>query len=361
MGIPFVIQAALAFLAIVFTLIILHEFGHYLTARAFGLKPQAFSLGMGPELAGFNDKHGTRWKFSLFPIGGYVKFHGEMHPGTSAEDADHPESFAKLARWKRAAVIAAGPLTNILITIVIFVGVANLYGRNEVSGEIINVIEQGNAQKAGIQVGDKIVEWNGKTPDGSQALIRHIRIHPNTTLDLQIQRGDAMLPVKLPIAQTTFIDRFGDKVSMGAIGVEFGRTVVKSDNIIENIGHSTSEALNLFKMQSVAIGQIITGDRSTKEISGPLRMAKMSGEQASLGWLAFFYFAAMVSIAIAFMNLLPIPGLDGGFLTIYAIEGLARTDLSRKAMIGVTRGGYVAIGCLMIFAFSNDIRMLVLN
>lgn len=361
MGLPFVIQAALAFLAVVFTLIILHEFGHYLTARAFGLKPQAFSLGMGPEICGFNDRHGTRWKFSLFPLGGYVKFHGEMHPGTSLEDADHPESFAKLARWKRALIIAAGPATNILITIVIFIAVSGMVGRNEVGSKIIKVIEQGAAQKAGIKVGDEVVKWNGQAPDGSQSLIRYVRIHPGKVVNLEISRNGQTLPVPVKIAQTSFTDRFGETISMGAIGVEFDRSVVTSDNIFQNIGHSTVEAVNLFKMQTVAISQIFTGERSTKEISGPIRMAKMSGEQASLGWLPFFYFAAMVSIAIAFMNLLPIPGLDGGFLMIYAIEGIAGTDLSQKAMIAVTRGGYVAIGCLMIFAFSNDIRMLVLN
>ena len=297
----------------------------------------------------------------MFPIGGYVKFHGEMHPGTNSEEEDHPESFAKLARWKRALVIAAGPAANMLVTILIFAFMTNMMGRNELGSTIIKIDDQGSAYSAGVRLGDEILEWNGNKSDTSQDIIRHIRIHPGKNIDLKIKRENDVLPITVPIEEKTITDKFGEEITMGALGIEFNSIHISNSTILQTVDYAVSEAVSLFKVQSIAMGQIATGERSLKEVSGPIRMAKMSGEQASLGWLSFFYFAAMVSIAIAFMNLLPVPGLDGGFLIIYAVEGISRTNLSKKAMTIATKGGYVAIGCLMIFAFSNDIRVLVMQ
>lgn len=359
-GPNFVIVAIACFLCITSFLIVFHELGHYLTARMFGLKPKVFSVGMGPEIAGFTDRHGTRWKIAPIPLGGYVKFHGEMHPGTGTDDeASHPQSFARLARWKRAAIIFAGPFVNILITAVILGTLFTTYGIPHVGSTIQKVTPGSISDKAGIRAGDRILEWNGNEPDGSQRLIRYIKINPGHEIDLKLQRGDSEIERTMTIAREEVQDRFGNQAEIGRVGLLFDRKMKKINGSGELFTEAATETSDLFTIQISTIWQMIKGERSIDEISGPVRLAKFSGEQFITGWIPVIYFTAMLSMAIAFMNLLPVPGLDGGYLALYGVEATMRRDLSRKAFTNAVKVGYGIVGVLTIFGLTNDLRMLM--
>ena len=359
-GLNFVLLAIACFICITSFLIVFHELGHYLSARMFGLKAQAFSVGLGPEIAGFTDRHGTRWKIAPIPLGGYVKFHGEMHPGVGTEEeAAHPDSFARLARWKRAVVIFAGPFVNIVITAVILGSLFATSGLPRVGSVIEQVTPGSAAAAAGLETGDRIVRWNGNEPDGSSNFVRYVKINPGKQLDLQIERGSQDFQRNITIPRVPVEDRFGNKAEIGRLGVLFGQEMERIDNPIRLVEAATVETKDMFTLQISTIWQLIKGERSLDEISGPVRLAKFSGEQFLVGWVAVFYFTAILSIAIAFMNLLPVPGLDGGYLALYGVEAGMRRDLSRKAFTNAVKVGYGVVGVLMIFGLSNDLRVLV--
>lgn len=359
-GPHFIITAAACFLGVSTILITLHEFGHYLTARAFGLKAKAFSLGFGPELAGFTDSNGTRWKICPIPLGGYCSFHGEMHPGAGkGDDGDHPQSFAKLARWKRACVIFAGPLVNAIICGVVLGGLFMVYGEPRVSNVIEGVMPGTPAAVSGIQPGDRLMSWNGIVPDGDQSLIRHIKLHPGAPLDLVIDHNGTREDKKVVIKPREMVDRWGNHAQVGLLGVEFGTMMRPTHNPFMAVGAAVRETFAMFEIQIETMGQLVRGERSLDEVSGPIRLAKFAGEQYLSGWTALIYFAGILSMAIAFTNLLPIPGLDGGYLTLYAVETAIRRDLPKKVFMGAIKVGYACILVLMTFAFSNDFRVLL--
>ncbi|MFZ3481725.1 M50 family metallopeptidase [Sphingomonas sp. 3-13AW] len=340
-------------------LIVLHELGHYLAARAFGLKPQAFSVGMGPELAGFTDKHGTRWKIAPFPLGGYVKFHGEMHPGTgTAEEAGHPESFARLARWKRAVIIFAGPFTNLLICGAIFYGIFATTGYPIMSNRFEQVVPGSPAEQAGLRNGDRLISYNGNPYDGRQDFFRYIKLHPNGKIDVTIERDGERIDRTLAIAPSTVSDRFGNQATIGRVGINFDAENVRERDPIRAIALAANETRDMFRVQLTTLNQMVRGERSVDEISGPLRLARMSGQQASNGIIPLLVFSAILSCALAFMNLLPIPGLDGGYLTLYAIETAVQRDLSKVAFTWAVKAGIGCVVVLSLFALSNDIRMI---
>lgn len=359
-GPNFVFLALVCFICITSFLIVFHELGHYLTARMFGLKPKAFSVGMGPEIAGFTDRHGTRWKIAPIPLGGYVKFHGEMHPGTgTAEEAEHPESFARLARWKRAMVIFAGPFVNVVITAVILGTLFTTYGVPRVSDVIQRVTPGSAAERAGIQPGDKVLQWNGNAPDGSPRFVRYVKTNPGQEVDLLIDRNGQDIDKKMTIARVPMEDRFGNRAEIGQIGVLFKQDMRKIENPVQLVTQATTETKDLFTLQISTIWQMIKGERSINEISGPVRLAKFSGEQFINGWVAVIYFTAILSIAIAFMNLLPVPGLDGGYLALYGVETAIGRDLSRRTFSNAVKVGYGIVGVLTIFGLTNDLRVLM--
>lgn len=360
--IPFPLLAAISFISVVLVLIVLHELGHYLAARAFGLKPQAFSVGMGPELAGFTDKNGTRWKICPFPLGGYVKFHGEMHPGTGTdEEASHPDSFARIARWKRAVIIFAGPFTNLLICGALFYGIFATIGYPIMSNRFQQIVPGSSAERVGLKSGDRLMAYNGNKYDGRQDFFRYVKIHPNGSTDLTIDRGGKRVDVKVPIIGANVSDRFGNHATIGRVGIIFDKTTVRVRDPIRIIGLAAHETRDMFEVQFTTLGQMVRGERSVDEISGPLRLAKMSGQQATNGLVPLLVFTAILSCALAFMNLLPIPGLDGGYLTLYAIETAIRRDLSKVAFTRAVKTGFACVAVMSVFAFSNDIRMIFFN
>jgi regulator of sigma E protease len=343
------------FLAIVMTLIVAHEFGHYLAARWLGIIPKTFSVGMGPEITGFTDRHGTRWKISALPIGGFVKFRGAMHPSEADRE---PNDFASLPKWKRSIIVSAGPLINVVIACVAFLALATFYGYKDVSPVIQNVVPDSPAAQAGLEPGDRIMAWQGLPDPHMRKLVRDVLVNPGKTHHITVGRDDQLFETSFIAEEREFADQFGNKDVIGYSGLKFEVIDRKIENFDDAFDASVVETTNLFILQAQTTFQILTGERSLASLRGPFQMAKMSGEQLQLGWQQFVWFGAMVSLAIAFMNILPIPGLDGGYLALYAYESISRVDLSAAALSRVMAVGFFAIAILMGIAAFNDITMM---
>jgi len=454
-GSPNLLTTIFAFLLALGPLVLVHELGHYLVGRLFGVKANAFSIGFGKELAGWTDKRGTRWKLSALPLGGYVQFAGDMNPASApsaAEDgltpAERAQTFHVKPLWQRALIVFAGPLTNFLVCVLILAAFAWANGKVVADPEVAAFTPNSAAQMAGVEVGDRIVAIDGARIDSAVDIAQHTDFFPGKTVKVTVLRDgrQSTLPVKL--ASEVVSDEFGNKATLGDLGVDFivpivggfsadsparaagaevgdrivavGNTGVSSFRQVQDIvtasagkattitvmrggeahvlsltvghqvvtdrqGRSTTvgrigvqsgagrivkvgpvEALGLGVDRTfmivdnmvTGIRQIFTGDRSVRELGGPIKMAKYSGEQFSLGWGAFTFFAAMISINLAFINLLPIPGLDGGHLAFYAAEMDRRKPLDVRSQEWAIRTGVAFVLALMLFVTVNDLASL---
>lgn len=358
-------------LAILGPLVTLHELGHYLVGRWFGVGAEAFSVGFGKELVGFNDKRGTRWKLSMLPLGGYVQFKGDMNaasmPEGESEDAIEEvleendvghvagASFQTAALWKRALIVFAGPAANILITVAIFTAFNMTYGEQNTEPVVASFAESSAAREAGVQIGDRIIAVDDTAIEDFTEVREMVFMFPNRTLELTVERdsGTATIPVKL--AEEVLTDRFGNESRIGLLGVMSGPPEWETLGPIDSVTRAGGQTIGLLDMMITGIGQIFTGERSVRELGGPLKIAKYSGEQLSLGPLAFASFAALISINLAFINLLPIPTLDGGHLAFYAAEAVRRKPVGPRGQEWAYRTGLALVLMLMLFVTINDI------
>ena len=357
----------LGFLAMLGPLVVLHELGHYLVGRYFGIGAEAFSVGFGKEIAGFTDRRGTRWKLSALPFGGYVQFKGDMNPA-SVPDPDNPpapDDFHSKPLWQKALVVAAGPAANLLVAIAIFAAFFMAIG-NPVSsnpGEenvIAGFADESPAREAGLREGDRIVAIEGKVTETYREVQQAIFLYPNEELDITIERRGEELTIPVTTRSEEFVDRFGNRSVIGLIGVE-GTPV---ERVFEPVGPITAlamgwqQCIDTFDMMLTGIWQIVSGSRSVDELGGPITIAKVSGEQLSLGWLEFTTFAALISLNLAFINLLPIPALDGGHLAFYAVEAVRRKPASARSQEWAFRAGIAVVLALMLFVTVLDIAKL---
>jgi regulator of sigma E protease len=359
----------LGFLLVLGPLVTVHELGHYLVGRWFGVRAEAFSVGFGKELFGRTDKHGTRWKLSAIPVGGYVQFKGDMNPasmpdagslkGLSAEERDG--NFHMAALWKRALIVLAGPVTNILVALGIFMAFFLIYGQAQPADPAKeNVISQFSptspAREAGMQLGDKIIAVNDETLTDYRDLIRNIALYPGKTVSVSYSRSGQITTVPVKIGTVEDEDEFGNKSKVGRIGVyAAAERELKSVGVGEALSLSVTQSLQIVDMMITGIKQIIVGDRSVKELGGPIKIAKFAGEQLSLGPFAFVFFVALISINLAFINLLPIPALDGGHLAFYAAEAIRRKPAGAVGTEWAYRTGIIVLLMLMIFVTANDV------
>lgn len=352
------------FLLVLGPLVTLHELGHYLVGRLFGVKADAFSIGFGTEIAGFYDKRGTRWKLSALPLGGYVQFAGDMNPASQpSEDwlnlpaEERERTFQAKPLWQRALIVAAGPVMNFLIAIAIFTTFNLVNGKPEVPARIAAVAKGSAAERAGIQPGDLIVAMNGEPLDDFLDLRTYVEAHPAEKLALTVERNRTRHELDATLATSIERDGFGNKFSIGQLGVIPTQAVVRwvplsAGEAVVLAFHQTGDAV---KLMVTGIGQIATGRRPLSELGGPVKIAKFSGEQLSLGWVNFVGFAALISINLAFINLLPIPALDGGHLAFYAAEAVRRKPASARSQEWAFRTGIALVLALMLFVTINDI------
>ncbi|MBO9377328.1 RIP metalloprotease RseP [Sphingomonas histidinilytica] len=362
---PGILFTILAFLLVIGPLIFVHELGHYLAGRWCGVKADVFSIGFGREIAGYTDSRGTRWKLGWIPMGGYVKFAGDMNPASVPTPewlALPPEERAKTFQakpvWQRFLIVFAGPFTNFVVAIGIFMAFFAVYGAPRTPSVVSAVIEGSPAARAGMQPGDRIVAIEGRPIERFDDLADMIRFRPDERLRIDLVRGSETRSLFVVPVANVERDRFGNEFRKGTIGVMSGPQVVVPVPLHELPVEATRQTFGIVRMMVDTLGQIVTGRRSVKELGGPIKIAQVSGQQASLGLLNFVMLMALISINLGFINLLPIPMLDGGHLVFYLFEGIARRPVPERAMEWAFRSGLAVLLSFMIFVTLNDILSL---
>jgi regulator of sigma E protease len=349
------------FLIILSVVVFVHEFGHYLVARWAGVRVDVFSIGFGPELFGINDRAGTRWKFSALPLGGYVKMHGDADPTSSTVDLSakpDPDSFPSKTVWQRMAIVAAGPLANLLFAIVVLALLFATVGR-PFTPAVIGEVQQGSAAaEADLLPGDRIVAVNQEPLASFEQLQGIVRNQPGVPLTFAIERDGQTLDVVVTPRETAIEDRFGQIHRIGLIGISRSGVEFKRSNPLFALAEGGVETYRLITGTLHALGQIVVGSRTTEELGGPLRIAQMSGEIAKDGVVPVIWFTAVLSINLGLINLFPIPLLDGGHLVLYAIEALRGRPLTERSQEVAFRFGLIVVLSLMVFATWNDLVQL---
>lgn len=348
-----------AFLFILTVIVFFHELGHYWVARRNGVRVEVFSIGFGPELFGWTAKSGTRWKVSILPLGGYVKMFGESSASSDAEreltDAEKAVSFHHKRVGQRAAVVAAGPIANFILAIVILTGLFMVAGQPYTPPVIGAVQEDSAAAAAGFQPGDRIVAVDGSAIERFEQLQRIVSMSPAQEMSFTVQRGDETVVLEATPRTSETVDRFGNRSTIGLLGVSRTGTELKRHGPVSAVVEATSETFRLAYFTLQAVGQIIRGARSAEDLGGPIRIAQLSGQVAEVGVVNVFWFLAVLSINLGLINLFPVPMLDGGHLAFYAVEAVRGRPLSERAMEYGFRVGLGLVVALFVFVTVQDL------
>ena len=362
-----VISTILPFLFVLTIIVFVHELGHFLVARWCGIKVLVSSIGFGPEIVGFNDRHGTRWKISAIPLGGYVKFFGDDNVA-SVPDADavaamntdeRRVSFFHQPVAARAAVVAAGPIANFLLAIAIFATIFMLYGKQETAARVDAVVPGSAAAAAGFQTGDLVLSIDGKPIDTFKDMQEIVSLNPDVPLDFIVERGGAKVTLHATPKLTEDRDNFGNVYRIGRLGIS--QTNSPQDVKVRKFGplgaieEAAKQTWFVVDQTFAYLGKLALGRASADQLGGPLRIAQMSGQAASLGFSTLMNWAGLISVSIGLLNLFPIPLLDGGHLLFYGIEAIRGRPLSEHVQEVGFRIGLALIVMLMIFTVWNDL------
>jgi regulator of sigma E protease len=354
--------AIIGFLVVIGPLVFVHELGHYFAGRLFGVKAETFSIGMGREITGWTDKRGTRWKVSALPLGGYVKFAGDMGAASEPDPAwlrlppeERAQTFQAKPLWQRFLIVAAGPITNFAVAIMIFAGFFAVYGVPRTPTVIASVLAGSAAERAGIHVGDRIVSVSGRSVDRFEDFSQMIFLRPGQKLTIGIERRGQLIELPATPATVTEDDGTGNRAQRGLLGVTPGRPINVREGPVGVLRAAVHATWGTVRMMVDVIGQIIGGQRSASELGGPLKIAQYSGQTVSMGLLPLVHFMALISINLGFINLLPIPMLDGGHLFFYLIEGVRRRPLPAQAQEWAFRSGLALLLAFMLFVTVNDL------
>jgi regulator of sigma E protease len=344
-----------AFIIVLGVLIFFHEFGHFLIARLFGVGVEKFSLGFGPRL--FGKKVGiTDYRLSAIPLGGYVKMVGE-EPDAEVDPADLPLSFTHKHVFKRMLIVAAGPVFNILLAILIFFGIFWASGTFIMKPSIGSVRAGSPAEAAGLMKGDLITVINGTAINSWDEMAEIINSSEGNTLDLSIRRQESTVDFSIAPEKVPTQNIFGEEILRYVIGIEASReSYSKEMNPIEAFTESLKQSYRVIELMVVIIAKLIKGDISTDTLGGPIMIAQMAGDSAKAGVGSLIFFIALISINLAVINLLPIPVLDGGHLLFFLIEAIKGSPVSIKIREVAQQVGLFILILLMILVFYNDIH-----
>jgi regulator of sigma E protease len=355
------------FLFVLTIVVFVHEMGHYLVGRWCGIGASAFSIGFGPELIGFTDKHGTRWKLSAIPLGGYVKFLGDESATSSPVGVDNSSlsaeeqsrAFHTQPVWKRAATVFAGPAFNIILTVVIFSVFFGLYGRQIADPLVAGVQPDSPAAAAGFEPGDRFVSVDGEKITTFSDVQRIVSGRSGDVLDFTVERDGKMVDLKATPALVERTDPLGNKVKMGAIGVETTQAVGNFRRIeygpLESVGQAIVETGHIISRTGEFFQRFAVGREDKCQLGGPVKIANMAGKAASQGFDWLIQLTAMLSIGIGLLNLFPLPPLDGGHLVFYAVEAIKGSPVSVWAQEIFYRVGFLVVMGFMGFVLFNDL------
>ena len=353
-----ILGVAIPFLVVLTVLVFVHEMGHYLIARYNGVRVEVFSIGFGPEIFGWTDKAKTRWKFSLIPLGGYVKMFGDMNAASVPDpdaiqlsDMERREAFPFKRLSQRAWIVAGGPLANFLFAVVLLAGLFSLVGQPFTPAVVGDVQPDSAAEASGMLPGDRIVEIDGATIERFEEVQRIVRLSPEQPLAITVERDGGLVELTATPTRTTFED--GQEI--GLLGVSRSGVDYVRHGPIEAVWRASEETVAITLGTLKAVGQMIGGTRSAKELGGPIRIAEMSGQVAEIGVVSLIWFMAVLSINLGLINLFPVPMLDGGHLLFFAIEAVRGRPLGDRAQEYGFRIGLALVLSLMVFATWNDI------
>ena len=355
------------FIFVLTVVVFFHELGHFYVARRCGVTVEVFSVGFGRSLASWYDKHGTQWKIGWMPLGGYVKFLGDEN-AASAPDIEAIEKMDAQTRkttlvekplGQRAAVVAAGPLANFILAIIIFAGLYAVLGQRVTDPVIGAVVADSAAERAGFQPGDLITAIGDTRVETFAEVRRIVTVNADTELMFEIRRDGELLV--LPATPDWYLetDRFGNEFRIGRLGVSVGLDEANARhvryNLVTAVWMGVKESYFIVEQTFTVLGRIITGRESAESLGGPIRIAQLSGQAASLGLVALINLTAVLSVSIGLINLFPIPMLDGGHLMFYAYEAVAGKPMPERVQeVGMRIGLSLVLG-LFVFVTWNDI------
>jgi len=357
----------LPFLFVLTVVVFFHELGHFLVARWCGVKVKAFSIGFGREIFGFFDRHGTRWRFAWIPLGGYVKFLDDENsasvPSKAALEqmsaAERAGAFQTKSLAARAAIVAAGPVANFILAIVIFALTFTFVGVQVTAPRVDELVPEGAAAAAGFKPGDVIASIDGQGIETFADMQRIVSASADRQLTFEVNRGGVLVTLKVTPARREISDRFGNKLRVGVIGIRRNPTQTeweyKRYAPVEAVGLGVRETYFIISRTLAYLNDVIMGRESADQLGGPIRIAEVSGQVASVGFVPLLNLTAVLSVSIGLINLFPIPLLDGGHLLFYLIEGVRRKPLSERTQEIGFRIGLAVVLMLMMFATWNDL------
>jgi regulator of sigma E protease len=353
---------AVPFLLVLGVLVFVHELGHYLVARWCRVRVEVFSIGFGPELFGWTDRAGTRWKVSAVPLGGYVKFFGDADAASGAgegldamDEGERAVSFHHKSVGQRSAIVAAGPAANFLFAVVVLAALFSLHGQPYTPADIGAIQPGSAAEEAGLRPGDLIVAVDGRSVQRFEEVQTLVRLNPGQPMTVDVVREGRRLSLPITPRITEVTDRFGNTQRVGLLGVTRAGVEYRQHDPATAVWQAMRETWLLTTGTLDAVGQMIVGTRGTEELGGPLRIAQMSGDVAQTGLVALVWFMAVLSINLGLINLFPIPMLDGGHLVFYAAEAARGRPLGERAQEYGLRIGLALVLTLMVFATWNDL------
>ena len=362
-----ILHYLIPFLFVLTVVVFIHELGHFLVARWCGVAVKVFSIGFGPEIFGFYDRHGTRWRLSWIPLGGYVKFIDDENVASASgrkafealPEEDRKRSFQGKTLAQRAAIVAAGPIANFILAIVIFTAIFSAFGERITAAKVDAVSPGSAAARAGFEPGDRVLSIDGSEISNFSAMQRIVAMSPDQEMHFVVDRGGANVGITATPERKEITDRFGNTLRIGLLGIQ--RSASPDDWTLERHDPATAFVMAVkecYFVISRSLGylyDVVTGHESADQLGGPIRIAQISGQVATAGFVALLNLAAIISVSIGLINLFPIPMLDGGHLLFYGIEAVRGRPLSESTQEIGFRIGLAFVLMLMIFATWNDL------
>ena len=363
------LNSILPFIVLILVVVFIHEYGHYYFAKKYGVMVTDFSIGFGKELFGWNDKLGTRWKICLIPLGGYVKFFGDRNVFSQSDQEEIIKKYSEEERkklfilkplYQRSLIVAAGPIANFILAVVIFLFIYMFVGKDFTPAVINEVQKDSPAEVAGLMKNDVILEIDGTEVKSILDVSKLITMSTSDFIDFKVSRydQDVLLKVKPNIVETE--DNLGNKINKRMIGIMLGPYNNKINHV--KLGPTKALYYSLNEVYFVTIsslkylGSILTGSGDSSQLGGPIRIAKITGQVAEFGIVPFLSIMAYISISLGLINLFPIPLLDGGHLMFYGFEKILGRPLSQKTQEGFFRIGMFLLLFIMFFATYNDLK-----